>query len=40
MELINTLVIALLVAAGFNRIAGGGAGALEVGVLSAFTKYV
>ena len=40
MELINTLVIALLVAAGFNRIAGGGAGALEVGVLYAFTNYV
>lgn len=37
MELINTLIIALLVAFSYNRIAGG---LLEVGVLYAFTNYV
>ena len=37
MELINTLIIALLVAFGYNRIAGG---ILEVGILYAFTNYV
>ena len=41
MELINTLVIALSRSPpDSNRIAGGGAGALEVGVLDAFTNYV
>ena len=37
MELINTAIIALLVAYSYNRIAGG---LLEVGVLYAFTNYV
>ena len=37
MELINTLIIALLVAFSYNRIAGG---VLEVGILYAFTNYV
>lgn len=37
MELINTLIIALLVAFSYNRIAGG---MLEVGILYAFTNYV
>ena len=37
MELINTLIIALLVAYSYNRIAGG---VLEVGILYAFTNYV
>lgn len=37
MELINTLIIALLVAFSYDRIAGG---ILEVGVLYAFTNYV
>ncbi len=37
MELINTLIIALLVAFGYNRVAGG---VLEVGILYAFTNYV
>ncbi len=37
MEIINSLIIALLVAYGYNRISGG---VLEVGVLYAFTNYV
>ena len=37
MELINTLIIALLVAFSYDRIAGG---ILEVGILYAFTNYV
>ncbi|MCF0136059.1 MAG: ABC transporter ATP-binding protein [Lachnospiraceae bacterium] len=37
MEIINSLIIALLVAYGYNRISGG---MLEVGVLYAFTNYV
>lgn len=37
MELINTAIIALLVAYSYNRIAGG---LLEVGILYAFTNYV
>ncbi len=37
MEMVNTLIIALLVAYSYNRIAGG---VLEVGVLYAFTNYV
>lgn len=37
MEIVNSLIIALLVAYGYNRISGG---VLEVGVLYAFTNYV
>ncbi len=37
MEMINTAIIALLVAFSYNRIAGG---VLEVGILYAFTNYV
>lgn len=37
MEVINNLVVALLIAFSYNRIAGG---VLEVGVLYAFTTYV
>ena len=37
MEVINNLVIALIIAFGYNRIAGG---VLQVGVLYAFTTYV
>lgn len=37
MEIINSLIIAVLVAYGYNRISGG---MLEVGVLYAFTNYV
>ena len=37
MEVINSLITALLVAYAYNRIAGG---ALEVGVLYAFTNYI
>jgi len=37
MEVINNLVIALLIAFSYNRVAGG---VLEVGVLYAFTTYV
>lgn len=37
MEVINNLVIALIIAFGYNRIAGG---LLQVGVLYAFTTYV
>lgn len=37
MEVINNLVIALLIAFSYNRVAGG---MLEVGVLYAFTSYV
>lgn len=37
MEVVNNLVIALLIAFSYNRVAGG---VLEVGVLYAFTSYV
>jgi len=42
MEIVNSLVIALLIWFGYNRIVGnfGGAAVLELGVLYAFTDYV
>ena len=37
MEVINSAVIALLIAYGYNRMSGG---LLEIGVLYAFTDYI